>query len=555
MPPAELTVSPHDRKLLFLACLALAIAVWVEPSGSWLAEPDEPRYAEIPREMLATGDFVVPRLNGVPYFEKPPLLYWANAGAISVFGETSFAARLPTRLAGLGTSLLLLLAVSRMWGRRAGMIAFAFFLMSPLAFTFSRLNLTDGILTFFFTATLFAGYGAVRERMQGRSALVLSALAGAMGAGAFLSKGLIGIVLPGGILFFWCLATRQMRGLVPLVLGPSVPVFAVLAAPWLWLAEHRNPGFLHFFFIHEHFQRFATSEANRPGAIYYFVPVFIGGFLPGLAFFARGVRPIGRDHPRSVFFLIWFALVFVFFSLSHSKLTPYLFPAFPAAAALAARGLLASDGRSRRRSFGIAAFSSALLALAALAIPSVRAAVAQAGVWPMAIAALVIICGGAGACFLQRERDERALASLCLGWAGLYAVLALLWPHTSLARDVRALALEARSAAASEPGLSVSPATIVGYRTYLQGFPWVLRTTIPVADYTGELEPQWLSDEQRRAIFWSRDDFWRRWKSGEHLVAVMRKRDADDFRSAVPAPVLISERGKNRVVANFEPAR
>ena len=87
-----------------------------EPAGSGLAEPDETRYAEIPREMLAARDFVVPRLNGLPYFEKPPLLYWSNAAALRVLGQTPWAARLPTRIAGLGTTLMLV--VSRRDGRR-----------------------------------------------------------------------------------------------------------------------------------------------------------------------------------------------------------------------------------------------------------------------------------------------------------------------------------------------------------------------------------------------------------------------------------------------------
>lgn len=541
--------------LLLFGCVALAVAVWVEPSGSWLAEPDEPRYAEIPREMLASHDFVVPRLNGVPYFEKPPLLYWANAGAIAVLGETPFAARLPTRLAGLGTSLLVLFAVARVWGRKAGVFAFAFFVLSPLALTFSRLNLTDGVLTFFFTATVLASWAAVVQRLAGRSALALSALAGAMAAGAFLSKGLVGIVLPGGIVFFWCLATRQMRGLLALVAGPAVPVFLALGTPWLWLAERRHPGFLHFFFIHEHFQRFATPEANRPGPIYYFVLVFVAGFLPGLAFFARGLRPIGRSHPRALFFLIWFAVVFVFFSLSHSKLSPYFFPALPAGAALAARGLLGSDDKGRARGFGFGAISSILVGLAAVAIPSVRASISQADVWPLVVTAAAILVAGAAACFAWRRNAEGALGSLCLGWAGLYIGLAFLWPHTNLALDVRTLTIAARSAAEASSGSESARAKIVSYRTYVQGVPWTLKSTIPVVDYTGELEPQWIPEEQRREIFWSRDDFWRRWQSGERLVVVMRRRDASDFQGSVPPAFLISERGKNRVVANFEPNR
>ena len=536
----------RGRKLLLAALAFLLLAVWIDPPGSWLAEPDEPRYAEIPREMLATHDFVVPRLNGVPYFEKPPLLYWANAGAFAVLGETPFAARLATRLAGTGTALLVFFCVSRMWGRRTGLFALAFFLVSPLAFTFSRLNLTDGVLTFFFTATLFAGFAAVRARMAGRSALVLSALAGAMGAGAFLSKGLVGIVLPGGILLFWCLLTRQTRGLIPLVAGPSVPVFLALAGPWLWLAERRSPGFLQFFFIHEHFQRFATPIANRPGPIYYFVLVFVAGFLPGLAFFARGFRPTGREHPRALFFLVWFAVVFLFFSLSHSKLSPYLFPAFPPAAALAARGLAESDEKGQGRGFAFAAIASGALPIAAVAIPGVRGAIGQAGVWALALTAGLLLLAGCVGAFLRRRNAEDSLGALTAGWAGLYLALAFLWPHMALAKDIRALALDAKAAASAE-----APAAIVSYKTYVQGFPWTLKSVVPLADHTGELEPAWLPEDRRREIFWSRDDFWNRWRSGNPLVVVLRNRDAEDFQSANPPAALISERGKYRIVANF----
>ena len=116
--------SANAGERVLLAVLLLLVAVfWLEPSGSGLAEPDETRYAEIPREMLAAGDLVVPRLNGLPYFEKPPLLYWANAAAFRAFGETPWAARLPTRVAGLGTALLVLFFVARRRGRAAGLSA------------------------------------------------------------------------------------------------------------------------------------------------------------------------------------------------------------------------------------------------------------------------------------------------------------------------------------------------------------------------------------------------------------------------------------------------
>ena len=113
-------MNPRHRGILLVALLLLEGAVWVEPAGSWLAEPDEARYAEIPREMLASRDFVTPKLNGVPYLEKPPLLYWANAASLRLFGLTPWAARLPTRLFGLGTVLTLLFGTAAIWGERQG---------------------------------------------------------------------------------------------------------------------------------------------------------------------------------------------------------------------------------------------------------------------------------------------------------------------------------------------------------------------------------------------------------------------------------------------------
>ena len=96
-----------------------------------------------------------------------------------------------------------------------------------------------------------------------------------------------------------------------------------------------------------------------------------------------------------------------------------------------------------------------------------------------------------------------------------------------------------------------SGAQVVSYRTYVQGFPWTLQSIVPLVDHTGELESWWLPEARRREIFWSREDFWTRWRSGQKLVVVLRGRDAGDFTGAVPAAKLIEERGKYRVVANF----
>src|SRR5262245_18741727 len=344
-PPERLhcrEVTSRERWLLFAALLLLLVPVWLEPAGSWLAEPDEARYAEIPREMLASHDYVTPRLNGIPYFEKPPLLYWANAASMRLLGATPWAARLPTRFFGLGTVIVLALGTAAAWGAETGLAAGILYLASPYGFLFSRVNLTDAPLTFFFAATLFLARPAIARREPRLPWKALSLFTGLAAAGGFLSKGLVAIVLPGGILLVWCILARRTRFLPALLAGPALPAFLAASAPWFYLAEKRNPGFLDFFFIHEHFQRFAAAGHARPGPVYYFVLVFLAGFLPAQPFFFSALKRSRLAGDRDAqFFLAWFAVVLVFFSVSRSKLPPYLTPAIPAAAALAARPVFA----------------------------------------------------------------------------------------------------------------------------------------------------------------------------------------------------------------------
>lgn len=540
---------PGSRRLFAAALLLLAAVVWLEPAGSSLAEPDETRYAEIPREMLAAGDLVVPRLNGVPYLEKPPLLYWANSAAMSLFGETPWAARLSTRLAGLGTALLLLFGVWPIWGEAAGSASAVVFLLSPAGFLFSRVNLTDGMLSFFFALTLFLARAALLRRSSGQPALGLAALTGVAAGGAFLTKGLIALVLPGAILFAWCLLTRRLRALLALGLFPVLPVFLAVCLPWLLAAESRVPGFLQFFFVHEHFQRFATDQARRPGPIFYFVGVFAAGFLPALPFFAEGLRGLGRvtrwkdEHPDALFFALWFAIVFVFFSVSQSKLPPYLLPAFPAAAALAGRGLA---GAKDRGPWMTSALLAALLVAGAAAVPVSRQWVADYGLLPIVLpAGAALLLGAFLAVPLSRRGPAPAALALAAGWAAFFAAVALGWPKVPNATAEVSLARAAQEASARSGG------RVVAYRTYLNAFSWELKTPIPLADYTGELEPQFEPHpDVREDLFWSKGRFWNEWAAGRPLIVLVRQREKELFENAQPKARILAEQRKHLVVTN-----
>ncbi len=540
-------VSSPQRWILFVALLLLEGAVWVEPAGSWLAEPDEARYAEIPREMLASGDFVTPTLNGVPYLEKPPLLYWANAASVRLFGLTPWAARLPTRLFGLGTVLTLLFGTAAIWGTPAGLAAAILYLAAPLGFAFSRVNLTDAPLTFFFTLTLFLARATLLRRGAGRPWARLSALAGLAAAGGFLSKGLVAVVLPGAILLLWCLATRRARFLWTLVFAPAALVFLLVAAPWFALAEIRTPGFLHFFFIHEHFQRFSTSAARRPGPIYYFVLNFLAGFLPGVPFFVSSLKKAWRrDEPDALLFLLWFGVVLVFFSLSRSKLPPYLMPAFPPAAALAA---LALFGRTPAGTgaWRVSALLAALLPTFVILNPTARAWVRDYGLAPIAVAGFaVLLLGTWAASQLAKRSASLALGALAAGWTGFAVMAALVWPRIPPATDPYAICVAAAAAARSDGAI------VVGYQAYLQNLPLALESPVPLADYVGELEPQFEHrPEIRESLFWTREKFWSQWRSGRRYAALIRPRDLKEFQtSGVPARVLASA-PKHFLLANY----
>ncbi len=549
--PQGLFPFSRDKGFLTLALLLLLVAVWLEPAGSWLAEPDEARYAEIPREMLAAGDFVTPRLNGVPYLEKPPLLYWANALSIHLFGETPWAARLPTRLAALGTILTLVLGVAAAWGIETGLAAAVLYLASPLGFSLSRINLTDGLLTFFFTSTLFCGREALRRRESGQPSAALSALTGLMTAGAFLTKGLVGVILPGGVLLLWCLATRRLRMLF-LLLTLALPVFLLAAMPWFLLAARRHPGFLQFFFIHEHLQRFATPIASREGPVYYFALVFVAGFLPALPFFfssLKRVQSLARwpyEEPEALFFLLWFSVVLIFFSVSRSKLPPYLLPAFPAAAALAARGL-ESPARSRSLPWLAQAGLAALLVAGVTTHPIAREWIADYKLLGIALlGGATLLAGTFCAPFLLMRGAAVALGAFAVGWAGFYGALAVAYPRVPTATALHDLSQAAKRAAAEHR------ATVVGYQTYIQGLPWALKSPVPLADYVGELEPQFEPRaEVRDGLFWSREKFWSEWKSSRRLLAVVRQRDLREFGGAgIPATVL-AQGPRHYLLANF----
>ncbi len=308
-----------------------------------LIDPDEGRYAEIPREMLLRSDFVTPTLNYVKYFEKPPLLYWVNAASMSIFGQNEFAARLPSALSGLFTILITYLAGRQLLNRRTALVG-ALILGSCAGFLLqSRIILTDMLLTFCLSAALFSFLLAVRA--AGRSGAKYYRFFFIWCGLAVLTKGLIGIVLPGGIIFWYLLLSRRWQLLREIPWFSGLLLFALVTVPWFVLVSQANPEFPHFFFIREHFQRFTSTIHKRSQPFWFFLPILMLTMLPWSFFLPRSLVKAWQqrhsDKGSTLFLLLWPLIIILFFSLSSSKLIPYILPTFPALALLIASRLTA----------------------------------------------------------------------------------------------------------------------------------------------------------------------------------------------------------------------
>ena len=304
-----------------------------------LVHPDEGRYAEIPREMAATGDWLTPRLNGIKYFEKPALQYWLTAATYEAFGVRHWTARLWPALAGFLNVLFVGYVGLRLAGPTLGLYSAAA-LGSCVWFALNAHILTlDAGLTLWMSVGLGALFLAQRASATTRERRGWMWAAWAALALATLSKGLIGVVLPGAALVAYTLATRDWALWRRLHLVSGGAIFLAMTAPWFVAVSVKNPEFFDFFFIHEHFTRFLTGEHRREGAWWYFVPIFVVGILPWLAVFFgtvvgmwTGAASDENGFNWQRFALVWSAVIFIFFSASGSKLPSYVLPIFPALA-------------------------------------------------------------------------------------------------------------------------------------------------------------------------------------------------------------------------------
>ena len=536
-----------------------------------LIDPDEGRYAEIPREMLERGDLITPTLNYVKYFEKPPLLYWLNAASIWIFGQNEFAARLPSALCGLATVLATYLIARKLYDRRTALIS-AIILGTSAGFVLqSRIILTDMLLTFCLTAALGAFIVAAQHERRRGGALpwYLFYLFCAL---AVLAKGLIGIVFPGGIIFIYLLLTGKWRIVKRMRLVTGLLLFLTVVAPWFVAVSLRNPEFARFFFIHEHFERFTSTVHGRYQPVWFFLPVLLGTMLPWSFFIPGALVRAWRNRRHEEFqvglyLLIWIAVIFLFFSKYSSKLVPYILPIFPPLAMLIAQRINSlMEGRGRELKLAAIMLGTTLTILGVAGLGYARLAEAAAlltGIMPQLAdqlrqfvshapqlsttacisIGLLFLLQGVGILAATNRNPARMLTVICICSFLLEILIPrLIMGSIAQAESPRDLTLKARSL--------VRPDTRIVTFGPMQAVNWYSGRRVMV---TGKLDELEFGSKQGDQSAWFPDQqaLLKLWNSDNHVLVFLRKSELNDLLPGLStAPVVQGESGRNLLISN-----
>ncbi len=542
-----------------LALVGLASTIFFFHLGSYgLWEPDEARYAEIAREMLAGRDFIVPHLNYVAYVEKPPLLYWLGALWMALFGIDEFAARLTPALAALVGVWMTWLFVRRTMGRGRALLAGAILTTSTLYAVMAQVLTTDMLLAATVTVALFALY---LHWSEGGRWCWLGYAAMAMG---LLAKGPVAAAIPilTIVIFLWW--RGELRGAIGrfhAVAGAAMVL--LIAAPWFIAIAIHEPGFIDFYFVGEHLRRFFQSSYSHGEPFYYYVPVLAAGMMPWtlMAPFIAW-RSLARG-PAGRFCIIAAAVVIVMFSAASAKLIPYILPASAPIAVLLADGIFSrafpagaspeAAPRGVRARFALVGIALSLLGvamvLAAMTAPLFSSPYVVAT--RPALYALGLIGAAGGALIAEIFRHWR----LDAGLAAMVLVSAIALGAGSYVRleaePLRSYASLARTVQARAPD-----ATLICYPRYVQALPFYTRRRVILVGAPTELSfGEAHAADANRYFFSSEDDVLRLWNMPGPVVLVVDERELNRLRDRLGKFTAIGSEWRKRAILKADEPR
>lgn len=581
--------SAHWKDILFLTLVMGALysfLLGVRPFST----PDEGRYVEIAREMRISEDYVTPRLNGIKYFEKPPLFYWLQAETQKVLGTGETAMRLwPTLMTLL--SMLMVYGIGTYYrGRLTGLLSALVFGTSLQVYSHARIIILDIPVSFFLTVALFCFLRAsqappekTQQQVTSRPThqnlfLFLFFLSTAL---ATLTKGLMAIVIVGAVILLWTLIYKRYQALALAFKPWGILLFLGVAVPWHVMAHLKNPEFSYFYFVHEHFLRYLTPVHGRSQPFYFFIGVFALGFFPWIFHayhtFKHTLEKLKIKETQGfyAYLALWIFFILGFFSLSDSKLIPYILPLYPPVSLLLGASLSALLAPIVPENFCLKhlkeGWNQKLTTFSCLKLPlrlfAGLCGVLVCGLWvgtlkensfiigditPYALLASTALALGA-ALTLKLSFSKPTLKATIAGIVlptltavFFFLILTTAWPL-----------FERPSTKPLVPAIQKAQAqgaTIVTYHRYYYDLPLYLNQKIPFVEWSGEFEFGLGVEKEHPLRLWEAD-FKKLWEGPQKVCAVLREDVFEKVQTSKLYIMHIIQRYKNNLLVCNTPSK
>lgn len=569
---------------IFTLVLVFSILYGLFLGSRPLMAPDEGRYAEIPREMVVNENYITPHLNGIKYFEKPPLFYWIEREAIQLFDTSEWALRVAPLLIGVLGLLMVYFSTRTFFGRRTGLLASYLLGGSLLYFTMAHFISPDLTLTVLLSGSLLAfmlGIHAPYGHSRTRYMWAMYALA----ALATLTKGLIGFVFPGAIIFVWLCVMNNWRDLKTYCLPSGLLLFLLIALPWHILVQLKNPEFFQFYVVDQHVMRYLTDYAQREQPIWFF-PVFVAlGFFPGTLYLLFSLLPCKKSshssyqtilnnapstksqeiirecakkknwrmmwanrqqHKEMIFLILWALVILLFFTFSHSLLISYVLPMLPPLAIITAYQLdkIWDYKHPRVMNFCFTAFlliGVATSIIGALLVPPVDFMGISHIFWYISLALLAAAVIVAAVIYWLRG-FKAGFITLFIGLSACMISINLSYA-TIDQRSVKPLAK------ALMPLLQPNTEVAI-FRNYFQDLPVYIKRRVMLVNFQGELAFGMEHADTSAWVIADENSFWKRWEGLPRMFMVMSLQDYNDFKAAHPTLYPVAQTPQNILVTN-----